>query len=173
MTSRLFLIRLPLLLITVLVLQHSGIGDISIQSVRPDFMLALVCASGVVGGREKGALIGFLAGILTDSFLVTPFGFTALVYTIVGYLAGEMERLDQEQNRILDYLVVGAASALGVSLESGLGFLLGVHDPLRRIFVTELAVVSLINLAISPLFVFGARFSLVPQGSERRISSRR
>jgi rod shape-determining protein MreD len=76
-------LRMPLLLLTVLVLQHTTLGSASIDSVHPDLLLLFVCSVAVVGGREAGAVAGFVSGILADSFLVTPFGMSSLVYSFV------------------------------------------------------------------------------------------
>jgi rod shape-determining protein MreD len=171
--SRLFFIRLPLLLITVVVLQHSGVGGLSISGIHPDIIVGLVCATGIVAGREKGALIGFLAGILADSFLVTPYGLSALIYTVVGYLSGELERFELADSRIVSYLAVGAMSGVGVVLFYGTEFVLGIHNPLSHQLLAEVSVVSLLNVVISPILVFAARFSLKPNGVDSRFESRR
>ena len=46
----------------------------------PDLMLALAVAAGLAGGPERGAWVGFAAGLLADCFLQTPLGLSALVY---------------------------------------------------------------------------------------------
>ena len=39
----------------------------------------------MLAGSERGAVVGFVAGLLTDLFLQTPMGLSALTYSVVGF----------------------------------------------------------------------------------------
>ena len=56
---------------------------------KGDIMLLLPIAAGINGGRNRGALVGFLTGLTLDLVVHgTPTGFFALGYTLVGYIVG-------------------------------------------------------------------------------------
>ena len=53
-----------------------------------DLVLVVVVAAGITGGADRGATYGFVAGLLFDLLVDTPFGLTALTYALVGYGVG-------------------------------------------------------------------------------------
>ncbi len=61
----------------------------SINAIRPDFIMILVLYIGVMHGRYFGVLAGFFAGLLVDFAGVgSYFGLTSLTCSVTGYLAG-------------------------------------------------------------------------------------
>jgi rod shape-determining protein MreD len=154
---------LPLLVFTAVVVQRSGAADFSLLGVHPDFVMLMVAAVGVYRGREVGALTGFFAGLVVDSFLTTPFGISALVLCVVGYIAGEIERVGSTAPFALKVLIVGAASVLGEVLSSLILYLLGIGNPLQSRALDEVIIVGGINLVLAPLalglcrLVFGSQ----------------
>lgn len=155
-------IQLPLLILTAVVIQRSGAGEITIFGVHPEFVMLMVACVGAFRGREIGALTGFFAGLIIDSFLTTPFGLSALVFVLVGYFAGELERFATDVPITLRILTVGIASVLGQACFSLGLYILGVGDPLRSHALEEILVVGAINLILAPIglllvrLVFGA-----------------
>ena len=83
--------KLTLLLGLALTLQHSLMADLRIGQVRPDLLLLVAVLSGIVGGSERGAVIGFLAGLLADLFLPAPMGLSALAFSLVGFATGGLQ----------------------------------------------------------------------------------
>ncbi|MHB8188897.1 MAG: rod shape-determining protein MreD [Ferrimicrobium sp.] len=156
------LLQLPLLIFTAIVLQRSGVGSVTVFGVHPDIVMLVVACVGVSRGREIGALSGFFAGLVVDSFLTTPFGLSALVLAVVGYLAGEVERTAPSTPYTLKLLAIGGGSVAGQMLFSAGLYLLGLGDPLRSRALEEIVVVGGINLILAPAglllvrIVFGA-----------------
>ncbi len=83
--------KLSLLLGVALTLQHSLISDIRIGQVQPDLLLLVAVLSGIVGGSERGAVVGFLAGLLADLFVPAPMGLSALTFSLVGFATGGLQ----------------------------------------------------------------------------------
>ncbi|MCL5973500.1 MAG: rod shape-determining protein MreD [Ferrimicrobium sp.] len=154
---------LPLLIFTAVVVQRSGVGDLTLVGVHPDFVMMMVAAVGVYRGREIGALTGFFGGLLVDSFLTTPFGISALVLCVVGYLAGEIERMGATTPLALKILIVGAASVVGEVLSSLVLYLLGLGNPLRAKTLDEVIIVGGINLVLAPIALGLCRLVFGPQ----------
>ncbi len=157
---------LPLLIFSAIVLQRTGIGEATVAGVHPDIVMAVVAGIGAYRGREVGALSGFFAGILVDSFTTTPFGLSALVLTVVGYLAGELERFGPDKPVSMRMLTIGAVSLVGQVLYFLVLFLLGLEDPFRAIALEEIVIVAGVNLFISPLVVGAVRLAFGPVRSE-------
>lgn len=173
MSKFLVSLRLPLLLLTVLIVQHTSLGSIAIDGVHPDLLLLFVCSVSIVAGREAGAVAGFVAGLLADSFLVTPFGMSSLVYSFVGYVLGESERIGARRNRLLDMFLVGVASMTGQLLVSAGLFVMGLSDPLRPRFLMEFLIVGGVNFVLSPVMIALVKFSMVGSQRARIITTRR
>ena len=72
------------------VLQVGLFAQLPVDGARADVMILLGIAAGFVGGPERGAIVGFAAGLAIDLVLPTPLGLSALVYCIVGYLVGRI-----------------------------------------------------------------------------------
>ncbi|MEA2703532.1 MAG: rod shape-determining protein MreD [Actinomycetota bacterium] len=71
-------LRLPPVLLFALILHTAVFPQLRIFDVAPDVLLLFAIAGGLAGGPDRGAVLGFVAGILADLFLQTPFGLSAL-----------------------------------------------------------------------------------------------
>ncbi len=83
--------RVPLVVLTALLLQVTLMARLRLFGVVPDLMLLMAVAGGINGGPIRGAVIGFASGMAIDMFLETPVGLSALVFSIVGYAVGAVE----------------------------------------------------------------------------------
>ena len=64
---------------------------LAIETVRPDFPVILILYWSVKYGRAVGTVSGFLLGLLVDlSGTATFFGLSPLIYSITGYLSGNL-----------------------------------------------------------------------------------
>lgn len=83
--------------------------------VLPDFALPVVVAAGLLVGPSRGALVGLAAGWLAD--LVPPgsavLGTNALLYAVVGLVAGAGRREGVSPVGWLALVSVGCGAALG------------------------------------------------------------
>ena len=62
---------------------------LSINTVRPDFLIILVLYWSIKHGKSVGTLSGFIIGLSVDlSGTASFFGLSPLIYTITGYLGG-------------------------------------------------------------------------------------
>jgi hypothetical protein len=84
------LARLGLVALIVVAFQASVMIKITLAGVHPELIWLLPMAAGLVGGMEYGALMGFVAGFALDCLLPTPFGLTAFVGVILGFVVGQI-----------------------------------------------------------------------------------
>lgn len=147
--------RTSLVLFGALVLQRGLIDDLSLMGVHPDLLLAVGVGAGIAWGAERGALVGFVAGLCTDLFLSGRFGVSGLSYGFAGYVAGTLSEGVARASRWIDSGLMAVGSALGVVLYAVIGTLFGLGtlgDPdLLRIIGVVAATGALMAPAVMPL----------------------
>ncbi|HEY1633701.1 MAG TPA: rod shape-determining protein MreD [Acidimicrobiales bacterium] len=137
--------RVILLVAVVLTIQEALLAGLKIRGAHPDLLLLLPIAFGLVGGSERGAAMGFVTGLLADLFVGTPFGLSALVYTLVGFGVGMTESDRVGGGWWITPLIATSASAAGVLLFAGLGAAVGEGQMLHEHLVTVTIVVAVVN----------------------------
>lgn len=114
----------PMLTIVVaLVLQVGVAPHIVVAEVQPNLLLLASVTIGMVKGARVGMTSGFTAGLLSDLIGTAPIGAAALVFCLVGFVAGSVK-----DNMFADGWVVPilVAFVAGLSAEVGYMTLLGV-----------------------------------------------
>jgi rod shape-determining protein MreD len=154
-------IRIPPILLLVVILHTAVFPQLRVFDVAADVLLLLAIAAGVAGGPERGAVIGFLAGILADLFLQTPFGLSGLTYCLVGWGVGSFQTRILHATWWIPMLTAAAAAAVGVALFAALGAVVGQNQLISARLPTIIGVSALWAAILSPLFVRVARWCLM------------
>ena len=141
---RLVMVGLPLLALQTTLLTEMRVADIVVQ-----VMLLMAVAGGVAGGPERGALVGFTAGLLFDLVLTTPLGLTAFVYGVAGFLAGYINSLTADHPWWLSAIVVGVASALGTIAYPVVALMIGIDTVVGLDVFRVALVVSAVNTVLA------------------------
>ncbi len=139
--SRLIAIFATILLIQIAVVPHFRVGGYII-----DLPLVVVVLVSLYLTPPNGALVGFIVGFAIDLVLHTPFGMTALTFSIAGYAAGAASGQLSERNLFTRSLTVALLAATATSLFAAIGALIGLEYVTRR----ELGAIALVT-AISAL----------------------
>ena len=137
--------RVSLLVVVALVLQLTLLGGIRIAGVHPDVMVLLPVAAGIVGGSDRGALVGFVVGLVTDLFLQTPFGLSALTFCLVGYAVGMVQGGLIRSAWWIPAVTAVVATAGGEVLYAMIGGIVGQGAMISGRLVTIAGVVGLVN----------------------------
>ncbi len=177
MTGRTWL-RLLVVVFATLLLQSTVGLSVRIAGVHPDVTWLLPIATGLAVDADRGAIVGFVAGMASDLLLPTPLGLSALVGVLVGFGVGTLgDRGERRSTRWLAPLVALGASGVVVLAYAGLGSLLGQAQMLHVDLAAVIAVVGGINALLAPLAVRVIRWTfgeertgqrrLVAAGSER------
>ncbi|MFD1826289.1 MULTISPECIES: rod shape-determining protein MreD [Mumia] len=113
------------LLLAAVVLQVSLLAPLVPTGVAPDLVLVVVVAVGLCTGAADGAVTGFVGGLLLDAAPPADhvLGQWALALTVVGYLAGTVDR-GSRPSWVSDAATVAAGAFVGTSLFALSGLLL-------------------------------------------------
>lgn len=138
-------IRLPPLLVVAVMLHTAVLPQLRVFDVAPDLLLVLGIATGIAAGPHRGAMVGFVAGLLADCFLQTPFGLSALCYGLVGYAVGVFQATVLHAALWIPAVTSVVASAVGVTLFAVIGAVLGSDELLGGRLPAIVAVVATVN----------------------------
>ena len=160
--------RVAAVVVVALVLQVCLFSQFSYEGARPDVMILLAIAAGFVAGPERGAIVGFTAGLAFDIVLTTPLGLSALVYALVGYGVGTVSGGVLRTSWWIGPAVAAAASALGMLAYALIGTVVGEAafegPPLSAILV----VVAVLNAVLAPVAIRALRWARTDQRDRRR-----
>ena len=96
---------------SVLLAQIIFVQWLTIEDIRPDFILVLVLIAGRVKGRLFGQMVGFFMGLIIDAIGVGSYlGLSAFAKTVAwfaaGYLKGRKWRLNFYVHALFNFLVI-------------------------------------------------------------------
>lgn len=151
-------------MVLVAVVLHSAVlPQLRVFGVAADVLLLLSIAAGLSGGPDRGAAVGLGMGLLADCFLQTPFGLSALTYSLVAYAVGAFGSTILHAGRWIPMLTTLVASAGGVVLFAVLGLVLGQEHLVSLRLATVAVVVGVLNAALSPLALRTMRWAISPR----------
>ncbi len=160
-------VRLAIVVTVTLVVHLTLLSRVRIAGVRPDALLLLAVTAGLVGGKERGAVAGFFSGLLGDLFLQSPFGLSALVYSLVGFGVGSVQSLILRSAWWIPVVTAVAASSAGTVLYALVGAMVGQPGFVSPRLPLIAALVGVMNAALAPLAVRLVSWSVRPAMSER------
>ncbi len=143
------LARLSLVVLVFLVVQETVMLDLHVGGIHPDIMVLLPILAGVVGGPSRGAAIGFTTGLVSDLFLPTPFGLSALVGCLLGFGVGLATiALDRTAWWLAPMAALGGSALYEVAY-GALGSVLGQPQMLHVALARIVVVVSVTNMVLA------------------------
>jgi len=141
--------RIPLLLVVFVVVQATFFRRVRVEGIHPDLLLVVPVAAGLAAGRERGATLGFAAGLLADLFLLAPFGLSALVYSALGFAAGALRSGILRSSRWIPVVIVAGGSGLGVLGYAVVGAMVGQSHMIDSRLALVALVVGAFNAPLS------------------------
>jgi len=146
--------RLAATLIVAVLLQTTVAPNIRILGANPDFALVIVVCVALIKGSETGALFGFLTGTFAAIALMEPFGLSAFIFVLVGFLAGRYAETADLSAGFAPLLSAFTATLLADVLFAMAQFLLERQVPLG-FFLGRVLIPSLIlnTLLAAPVYL--------------------
>jgi rod shape-determining protein MreD len=148
MTGQPRVLRGALAVALLFFLHEAVFRGVRIDGVRPDILLGAGIVAAVVGGPELGAVMAFVLGVLSDLFVNTPFGLTALAACTVAFLAGSVRSTLGTHARYAVPVLTFVGSMAAVVLWALVGTVLGLPALLHPHLVTVALVVATVNLIV-------------------------
>lgn len=136
-------LRIPALLLVTLTVQSAILQGVRLAGVHPDALLLFAVAAGIAGGPERGAVVGFVTGLVADLFLQTPFGLSALTFGVVGFGVGAVQGSMIRSTWWIRPITALVACAAGVVLFALVGAVLGQAHLVGPRLVTVAGAVAL------------------------------
>jgi rod shape-determining protein MreD len=84
--------RLAAVAVLALVFQVAVLDQIVVWGAHPDVLVILPAAAGLLQGPQRGAIVGFVAGVAADLVVQLPFGLSLLAFVLAGFAAGLIAR---------------------------------------------------------------------------------
>lgn len=159
--------RAVVALLVTLVAHVTLLSRVQPQGVRPDLLLLLAVVGGVAGGPERGAVLGFFAGLVADLFVQTPFGLTALAFSLVGFGVGSLQSMVLKVSWWMPVATALAASAAGVVLYAVLATVVGETRMMSPRLALVAAVVAMLNAVLSLPMVRLVDWAFAEPGARR------
>ena len=118
-------LRLSVVLLVALTLHQSLFVTLRVYDAHPQVMLLVAVVGGLLAGAERGALIGFAAGLLADLFVQTPLGLSALTFALVAFVVGSLQAGIVHTAWWIGPVTAFGASFAGMVLYGVLGAIIG------------------------------------------------
>lgn len=81
------------IIVICFLLQSTVLKELAFASVCPNLLIIVTSSFGFMRGKKEGMLVGFVSGMFADVFWGNLIGFNMLLYTVIGYMNGEFQRL--------------------------------------------------------------------------------
>lgn len=153
-------VRVAAVLLTALVLHTAVFPSFRIFGVTAEVMLLVAVGAGMAAGPERGVVVAFVAGLLADCFLSTPFGLSALVYSVVGWAVGAFHQAVLPSARWIVMLTGSLATGAGVVLYAVLGAVIGERHLLSSRLALVVAVVAVVGGLLTPATIAVLRWAM-------------
>jgi rod shape-determining protein MreD len=147
MTAR-SMLRVALVIFVVLMVQQTVMVSLRIGGAHPDLLWLLPITAALLDGPETGAIIGFWAGLAFDLVLPTPFGLSALVGCLLGFVTGSLTAAVDPRAAWLKPVAALAGSVAADMLFAVLGAILGQQQMVQVDFLTLFLVVGVSSVVL-------------------------
>ncbi len=145
--------RTALVLFGAYVLQLGLFDDLRLFSVHPEVLLAIGSGTAIAWGAERGAVVGFSAGLLADLSLSGRFGLTALAWGVTCYGIGLLSEGLARRSRLVDAVLMAVGGAGGVAAYAVIAALFGESTLGDDALFVIIGMVAAWSMVLSPLVV--------------------
>ena len=155
-------VRVGALLLVAVVLQLSGLSQLTILGGHADVVVLTVAAVAYYAGSVSGSATGFAAGFLLDLLSGATMGVSSLVLTAVGYGVGRFREVRDPSHGLLPIPVGAAATAGWVTAFAAVSLMLDIGARVSPLVIRDMIVTVLLNALLAlPIFT-GCRKLLRP-----------
>ena len=138
-------LRAVVVVFVAAMLQTVIVSSLVVGGGAPDLLLVVVIALGLV----RGAVLGFLGGLVVDVLTLDTMGISSLVLTLAGFWAGRYGETTGRDRRYAPVIAVGTVTLLAGLFGFVLHYMLGEEVVARHALVTALLPAFVLNLALA------------------------
>jgi rod shape-determining protein MreD len=142
------MVRVALVIFIVLMVQQTVMVALRIGGAHPDLLWLLPITAALLDGPETGAIVGFWTGLCFDLVLPTPFGLSALVGCLLGYVTGSLTTAVDPRAAWLKPVAALAGSVAADMLFAVLGAILGQGQMVQIDFLSLFLVVGVSSVVL-------------------------
>jgi rod shape-determining protein MreD len=155
----------------LLALQKTLFVEITLFGVIVQVLLAFAASAGAIGGPERGAMAGFVLGLMFDLAVGTPLGVSAITMGLAGHVAGWADRIRIDTTWWLAAGFVALGSAAGESAVPVVRRFIGEQDAFSADLLTIVPVVMVSSAALSVVLVPIAGWALRIERPEWKLAA--
>jgi rod shape-determining protein MreD len=146
-------VRVGLILVVAVVLQVSGVSEITILGGNVDLIPLTVAAIAYYSGSVAGAATGFSMGVLLDLVTGQTMGAASLVLTALGYGIGRFRELRDPSHGLMPVPVAAVATLAWGAGFAAVSFMLDIGATVSPLVARDALVAALLNGALAlPFF---------------------
>jgi rod shape-determining protein MreD len=158
--------RLTLVTLVAIVLQVSVFDDITIIGAHADLMIVIAAAAGIAAGPGQGAVIGFVAGCLSDLAVNLPFGFGPLTFVLVGFGSSYLLRaISGRDLPLAELATVALSAAIGTLLYGLIATVVGQHGLFDTAGSTSIFIVGAAGVVLGLPVLAALRWVIEPSAT--------
>ncbi len=151
-----------IILIVCMVLQLAFVEHLRIFGISMDLVMVAIIGIAIFDDLVLAMLLGFFAGLVIDLVTGNIIGLSALIYSVNGFLAGNLIRLLGRKKILNQVLLVFSITEINLLMLNGIYYIFNFNVSFR-----EMALDLLINPILNILAMF-LIFPLLRAGMERR-----
>lgn len=158
--------RFVLIVVCAAIFQVAVLDNIVVHYAHADVMMLVAIGAGLAGGSQDGAVAAFVAGLVADLFVDTPYGASSLTFVLVAFAVGLAATGPIDKSgRGFRFATAVLGGAAGTLLFAGIGYILGQPLALQGNLVSTVAVVTAGNaiLGLPVLAIVRWAFSVPDQ----------
>ena len=145
--------RLVFVGVILVALQNTLFVELRPAAVTVQVVLALVAAAGAGSGSQKGALAGFVLGMMYDLRAGTPLGSSSISMGLGGFVAGYSLSITIDPQWWLAMIFTGIGAAVGETMVPVVRSFIGEENHFTPRLFTVIPVVTIAAMIVSPVFV--------------------
>lgn len=137
------------------IMQSTALHNLSFLGVLPNTTLIIIITFAVHFGKNKGAVIGVIAGLIQDVIFGRAIGMNALAYMLTGYFIGMMSQKIIKENIITPILLTAISTILNACINLFFIYFLGFTTEVLLLFRESIIVEMPYNLVLSiPIYIY-------------------
>jgi rod shape-determining protein MreD len=165
------MVRVALVIFVLLMVQQTVMVALRVGGVHPDLVWLLPISAALLDGPETGAIVGFWAGLSFDLVLPTPFGLSALVGCLLGYVTGSLTAPVDPRAAWLKPVAALAGSVAADMLFAVLGAIFGQEQMVQIDFLSLFLVVGISSVVLMLPVNRLMRWALAGESNRRSLVS--